>query len=58
MTEIEKLVLLTECLHFDLDKAARNGDYNSNVKYNLDDISYEVYKIKSQLQEIKYYLGN
>lgn len=57
MTEIEKLVLVAEMLHDELEKAAKNDKYNDNVQTKLDDLSYEVYKIKSNLSEIKYYLG-
>ena len=58
MNEIEDLVILSNMLHKALEKAAVNPKYNDRVQLRLDDLSYELYKVKSDLSEIKYYLGD
>jgi cell division protein ZapA (FtsZ GTPase activity inhibitor) len=57
MSEAEKLVMMANMLHDALEVAGKNEKYNDNIQTRLDDLSYEVYKIKSNLNEIKYYLG-
>ncbi len=57
MNEIEKMLMDTYSLHAQLENAANNEKYNDNVKTKLDDLSYEVYKIRSDLNEIRFYLG-
>ncbi len=56
LSEIEKLIMYAKMLHDEIQACAKNEKFNENIQLRLDDLSYEVYKIKANLNKIKYYL--